>query len=316
MQVMTARGSGPLGSVDNEVTCSANDSDRRHLSNLDAEPRRSCQGPWALAPGRLGGGRQGRNGCSRHLGFRHCLDGSVRRHEVASAPQTQLRTGALLRGSVIGTGGMCGDRNESLAIHRPRQSPPFDGFLWKSVSMTVDGDLSLRRGDFGEAWLAAVAAGCKFLQGKPTRVDGEKADLELVFPGELSDVVFPCVKVQVKATSASIIDSKSRDLLIDLDVDTYDFLRMTNHAVARALVVIHLDHESDWVDVQPERTHPLGRGGWVSLLGAPPTQNQQTVRIRIPAANRLDRECIERMLRETGRRMSTPSPDVDSETSK
>jgi hypothetical protein len=35
------------------------------------------------------------------------------------------------------------------------------------------------QGDFGEAWLEAVAAGCGLLHGRPSTVDLEKADVEL-----------------------------------------------------------------------------------------------------------------------------------------
>jgi len=55
-------------------------------------------------------------------------------------------------------------------------------------------------GDYGETWLRAVAAGCGFSHGRPTTLDLEKADVELVRRGQWEGTWHPTVKVQVKTT--------------------------------------------------------------------------------------------------------------------
>jgi hypothetical protein len=45
------------------------------------------------------------------------------------------------------------------------------------------GEESILQGDYGETWLRVVAAGSDLLHGRPTTVDLEKADVELVRRG-------------------------------------------------------------------------------------------------------------------------------------
>lgn len=88
------------------------------------------------------------------------------------------------------------------------------------------GEDNLIRGDYGEAWLRAVAAGSGILHGRPTSLDLEKADVELVRRGLCNGVWNPTVKVQVKTT----VDLREENdhFLYDLDVATYDVLRRDN----------------------------------------------------------------------------------------
>jgi hypothetical protein len=46
---------------------------------------------------------------------------------------------------------------------------------------------NLLQGDFSEAWLEAVAAGCGMLNGRPTSLDLQKADVLLPRPGVVDD---------------------------------------------------------------------------------------------------------------------------------
>jgi hypothetical protein len=56
------------------------------------------------------------------------------------------------------------------------------------------------QGDYGETWLRAVAASCGLLHGRPTTLDLEKADVELVRRGLWNGMWHPIVKMQVKTT--------------------------------------------------------------------------------------------------------------------
>lgn len=55
-----------------------------------------------------------------------------------------------------------------------------------------------QQGDFGEAWLEVVAAGCGFPHGRPASLDLEKADVQLTLLGHHQETFNPTVKVQVK----------------------------------------------------------------------------------------------------------------------
>ncbi|XRQ04739.1 hypothetical protein ACN3XK_50480 [Actinomadura welshii] len=61
-------------------------------------------------------------------------------------------------------------------------------------------DQNTQQGDFGEAWLEAVAAGCGLLHGRPTTVDLQKADVQITYPGTELGTYYPTVNVQVKTT--------------------------------------------------------------------------------------------------------------------
>src|SRR6185437_16000938 len=94
------------------------------------------------------------------------------------------------------------------------------------------------QGDYGETWLRAVAASCGLLHGRPTTLDLEKADVELVLLGQRHGMSHPTVKVQVKTT----IDLREADdhFIYDLDVATYNVLRRDNETVRRILAVFCL----------------------------------------------------------------------------
>lgn len=169
---------------------------------------------------------------------------------------------------------------------------------------------SVMKGDFGEAWLGVVAAGHRLLHGRPTTLDLERADVEVVYRGELNGTQNPCVKVQVK-TAQRLDRDDDGALLYDLDVQTYDALRARNQGVARALVVIELDDEKEWVAYPVDGTLLRGRGAWLSLEGHQETVNTTTVRVRIPAENSLDGDGLMKLLAGTGYRRSTPVAATD-----
>ncbi|MGH6654275.1 MAG: DUF4365 domain-containing protein, partial [Actinocrinis sp.] len=116
-----------------------------------------------------------------------------------------------------------------------------------------------QQGDFGEAWLEAVAAGCNLQHGRPTKLDLEKADVELVLLGEHNGTYNPTVKVQVKTTLAlrSLVNG---DFSYDLDIETYNVLRRNDHSTRRILAVIEVAPEGERVRLHDEGTLLVGRG--------------------------------------------------------
>ncbi|MFI0354585.1 DUF4365 domain-containing protein [Actinomadura sp. 9N407] len=173
-----------------------------------------------------------------------------------------------------------------------------------------DHDQNTLQGDFGEAWLEAVAAGCGLLHGRPTTVDLQKADVQLVYPGVELGTYYPTVNVQVK-TTIELRQLDSGDFSYDLDLETYHVLRRTDHAVGRVLAVIGVPGEGEKVRLHEQGTLLCGRGAWVSLEGMKPSSNGTSQVVRLPTINSLDRSGLYRMLKTYGVRRSTPVPAID-----
>jgi hypothetical protein len=171
-------------------------------------------------------------------------------------------------------------------------------------------DSNSLQGDYGETWLRAVAAGCEFLHGRPTTLDLEKADVELVYPGLVNNQRNPTVKVQVKTTVE--LREKDGHYAYDLDVNTYNVLRQTDFVVRRLLAVIRLPRRGERVRLLKSGTLLAGRGAWVSLEGEPESPNATSQVVYLPVGNTIDRPGLEDMLFTYGVRSSTPVPDVDA----
>lgn len=170
----------------------------------------------------------------------------------------------------------------------------------RNFESIVDNSL---QGDFGETWLEVVAAGSGILHGRPTTLDLEKADIELVWRGKLGKISYPTIKAQVK-TTRRLPRLASGDFVYDLDVRTYEVLRQTDHSVPRVLVVFETA-DTERFRITADGTLLLGIGAWSSLEGLPATTNSATVAVTLPASNTLDRSGLERMLSTCGTGAST-----------
>jgi hypothetical protein len=165
------------------------------------------------------------------------------------------------------------------------------------------------QGDFGEAWLEAVATGCGLLRSRST-LDLEKADVQLTYPGSIAENYFPSVKVQVK-TQINLKAEPDGTIVYNLDVQTYDVLRRDDHVVRRVLVVIGVAADGSRIRLHPDGTLLVGRGAWMSLEGYPPTGNTASQVIRLPGQNTLDEAGLHRMLGTYGIRRTSRVADVD-----
>lgn len=174
-----------------------------------------------------------------------------------------------------------------------------------------DHEQNTLQGDFGEAWLEAVAAGCSLLHGRPTSLDLQKADVQLVLRGVELGIYNPTVNVQVK-TTIGLRQLENGDYSYDLDLETYEVLRRDDHSVRRVLAVIGVSEDGENVRLRSDGTLLVGRGAWVSLEGLPASSNQASQAIHLPGTNTLDQSGLHRMLRTYGTRRSTPVPEVDA----
>jgi hypothetical protein len=116
--------------------------------------------------------------------------------------------------------------------------------------------------------------------------------------------------VQVK-TTITLRRLSSGDFGYDLDLETYDALRRTDHAVGRVLAVIGITGEGENVRLHSEGTLLCGQGAWISLEGVDPSKNKTSQAIHLPAANTLDRPGLHRLLKMHGIRRSTPVPSIN-----
>ena len=165
------------------------------------------------------------------------------------------------------------------------------------------------QGEFGEAWLRAVAAGCGLLHGTPASIDMIKGDVLLTLPEQVPGSNYPTVIVQVK-TDVNLRRGSDGRFAYDLDVATYDVLRREDNTVRRVLAVIGLPRDGERVRLHAEGTLLVGRGAWVSLEGAPSSSNSTSQVVYLPESNTIDGPGLNRMLRMYGVRISTPVPDV------
>jgi hypothetical protein len=122
---------------------------------------------------------------------------------------------------------------------------------------------------------------------------------------------YPGIKVQVKTTeNLRLLDGDAAAASYQLDVDTYDVLRKTNHFVPMVLIVFGVAPEGQRVRLEQDGTLLVGRGLWVSLVGSATTLNTASVAVRLPVANTVDGPGLLRMLREHGGPQSSPVGEV------
>lgn len=107
-----------------------------------------------------------------------------------------------------------------------RELPKAVGCVWHYDF--VSSDQNAVQGDFGEAWLEVVAAGCGLLHGRPATLDLQKADVQLTLRGWIGRTYNPTVMVQVKTEVGLGVD-RDGNLVYNLDAPTYDVLRRDDH---------------------------------------------------------------------------------------
>ena len=90
--------------------------------------------------------------------------------------------------------------------------------------------------------------------------------------------------LQLKSTTRALVDDES--VAFDLDVKNYDDLRDPEVRCPRLLVLlVQPQEEGRWLTQSEEELTVRHCAYWISLRGRGPTENQRTVRVRIPRAN-------------------------------
>ena len=125
--------------------------------------------------------------------------------------------------------------------------------------------------------------------------DRDGIDLRIHAGGNLS----PSIGLQLKATVNLGNVHSDGSYRYDLPIKNYDRL-IRPFQVPRYLVILALPtEEGDWLTVSAAELIMRRCAFWVSLSGMPQSNNQTSVRVSIPADNRLDPGALRRLLEES-----------------
>jgi len=144
-------------------------------------------------------------------------------------------------------------------------------------------DLSLRKEQFSQAYVRAVAAVAGYGVSKPDP-DYDSIDIEL--SGRTGEGVptRPKIDIQLKCTSQNV--PRDRDVVYPLKRKNYDELRMTDLLVPRLLIVVHIpESEEEWLEHSEAELVLRRCGYWVPLKGQPEVANTTTVSVALPRTN-------------------------------
>ncbi|HEY3398788.1 MAG TPA: DUF4365 domain-containing protein [Armatimonadota bacterium] len=141
-------------------------------------------------------------------------------------------------------------------------------------------DTNFRKELFSQAYLKAVAAAAGLTSAQPLP-DIDKSDWILGMPGAKGTSRSPKIDIQLKCTSS---DAGGADALAyELDVDTYDVLRLSDIWVPRYLVVVTVPPEvSDWLSQTQEQLAMKKCAYYLDLKDSQEMKNSTSVTVHLP----------------------------------
>lgn len=99
--------------------------------------------------------------------------------------------------------------------------------------------------------------------------------------------------IDIQAKCSEKIEIESQEVVYDLEAKTYNDLVQTDVANPRILVIMRVPHaENEWLKQSHDELVIKNCAYWISLLGKEPTENSQTIRIRIPITQQFTPEAI------------------------
>jgi hypothetical protein len=142
-----------------------------------------------------------------------------------------------------------------------------------------------RQEELCRAYIQAIAACCGLSSSAPRLDFGIDVILHEIarIQNRLIESGFR-LDVQAKSTTLACVEEAA--IRYDLEVRTYDVLRMPAPGCPRILVVLVLPpDEADWFGQTEDALVLRHCAYWLSLRGQAATKNRKSVRIRIPRAN-------------------------------
>lgn len=147
--------------------------------------------------------------------------------------------------------------------------------------------VSHRQEAFSVAYVRAVAAVAGFRVQEGPLPDDDSVDLTVTARGPGGTIRSPCLDLQLKCRLGRPDDEP--EWSYDLKAKNYDDLRHVDFMVPRILVVVAVPKEQqDWLYQDDEQLLMRHCAWWVSLRGLPRSENERTVRVRIPRNQRFD----------------------------
>lgn len=146
-------------------------------------------------------------------------------------------------------------------------------------------DLNTQKEEFSYAYMYAIAsaAACA-IQRTTTPLDRLGVDIVITGLENQGLMDFPLLYAQVKCTSREVLDE--RYVRYPLKVKNYEELRVSDRYPPLILIVVVVpDDVDDWLHQSEDELCLRRCGYWISLADGAPTQNQETVTVRIPREN-------------------------------
>ncbi len=131
----------------------------------------------------------------------------------------------------------------------------------------------------------ASRAGCAICL---RNVDDDSIDLSLasrLFPRK------PVLDVQLKCTGQDVLSNGYATLR--LSRKNYDDLRYADVLVPRILILVLVPNElNDWIEQTEDQLILRRCGYWMSIAGAPPSENSSGENVRIPQTNTFNTDSL------------------------
>ena len=151
-------------------------------------------------------------------------------------------------------------------------------------------DINAQKEQFSQAYVRAVAAVAGFAVAKP-EVDDDSVDLSIK---SRLHAVRPQLDVQLKCTET--LDLADNIMAFALKQKNYVDLS-ADVLVPRILVVLRVPAGlTDWLHQDEDQLLMRRCGYWVSLAGAPMTNNETSTTIQIPRSNRFTADALRDMM--------------------
>ncbi|MGE0148947.1 MAG: DUF4365 domain-containing protein [Parvibaculaceae bacterium] len=142
---------------------------------------------------------------------------------------------------------------------------------------------------FSRVYASAVAAAAGYVTSVPA-VDRDSIDITFQAGGEAR----PKLDAQLKATINLTPSGDSYSF--PLKKKNYEDLRIDT-MVPRILIVLRMPQEAnDWIKISIEELILRHAAYWVNLNGSPPTKNEESVTVYLPAANVFDVEGLQKLM--------------------
>jgi hypothetical protein len=159
-------------------------------------------------------------------------------------------------------------------------------------SMVDPGQLpeNARKELYSLAYVSAVAASAG-VQVEHLHFDYDSVDCQLVSKKPRR----PQLGLQLKATATDCIQGDH--LLFDLPIKNYVDLRDPERHVPTLLVVLHLpEEEDDWMRFSDQDLLLKNAAYYLNLVGFEESSNKKSVRVKIPLAQRFNRDSVNALL--------------------